>query len=163
LLQAATAVSEVVLHGAEGAFEKLLHVGENAPAETTGQPTFSLAGLQARADELLAKVEHHSLAILAKAGITLEAPLLLERDALGDLRVMGNHPQAARIEGALAGDPQVADLVEELHAVNRDLIRAREAEASERLFALDPDAARKSLDHNSPLQAPPLRLTLRSR
>jgi hypothetical protein len=164
LLQAATAVSGAVLHGAGGAFEKLLHLGENALAETTGVPeTGSLAGLQARADELRAKVETHSLAVLAKAGITLDAPLMLERDALGDPRVVGDHPQAATIERALAGDRRFADLVEELHAANCNLIRAREAEASERLFALDPDAARKSLDRNSPLQAPSLRLTLRSR
>jgi hypothetical protein len=161
LLHAATAVSGAVLYGAKGAFEELLKAGSDAPADSSQPSDDSIEGLTAQAETLLTRVENRSLALLRESGIAIEGPLVLESDALGQLHLSDGLPQAAAIERALAGDPQLADLVEELQAVHRKLSREREAEAADRLYALDPVAARKQLERSSSLDEPPLRITLR--
>jgi hypothetical protein len=162
LFQAAAAVSGAVLHGAEGAFDKLLHIGENAPSADNKQAYGdSIEDLQVQADLLSEKLQNRSLARLAEAGIPLAAPLALQSDALGDLRVTGDYPQAAAIERILADDPQLAELVEELQAIQAKLARHRRAAEVDRLVALDPTAAGKLLDERSPLDEAPVRVTLR--
>jgi hypothetical protein len=165
LLEAVTAVSGAVLHGAGGAFQKLLHARDNATPAGEANPLHDdpLAGLQARAEALLEQLESRSLAQLAASGISLDSPLALESDALGNLHAGSGHPQAAAIERALAGDPRLAKLVQELKDTQRRLAGERDAAAHDRLFALDPDAARKQLDQPSRLDEPPVRVTLRPR
>jgi hypothetical protein len=149
-----------VLHGSEKAFEKLLRVGETAPNGEAGQTSGdSIADLQVQADLLTEKLQNRSRARLAEAGFSLEAPLVLQSDALGDLRVSG-HPQSAAIERILADDPQLAELVEELQAIQAKLARHRRAAEVDRLMALDPTAAGKLLDEPSPLEEGAVQFTL---
>lgn len=165
--QAATTASQAALRGVQGAFDLLLRDDPEPEAVAEGEKggvpeTNSAVELQKQADALLEDFREQAMARLAAAGITLDAPLVLEADRLGGVRVVGGHPQAGAIERILSEDPQLVKTFEAWQGTHRAADRQRRAEQWERLYALDPTAAQAQDAQFSSLDEPPLRVTLAS-
>jgi hypothetical protein len=154
LAQAASAVSGATLRGVEGAFHQLLRAGkETLSTDEVPKATDEShpEELQARADELLSDFEEAALALLNDAGIALTGPVTIESDRLGGIRVVGSDPQADWIERVLQGDASLARRFHELQSVKQEIHGQRQAEEIERLYALDPHAARQRFQETSSL------------
>src|SRR5690606_33093023 len=133
VVQVAANASEAALRGAQGAFELLLRddpetqeAAESAPADSS--PPDSAAALEKRANDLLEAFREQATARLQAAGISLEAPLVLEADRLGGVRVASGQPQAAAIERIFSEEPELVRMFEAWQDARRAADRQRQAE-----------------------------------
>jgi len=84
---------------------------------------------------------------LDEAGVTTLIEFQLAADAMGGVRIVGDHPFKQQIEQVLAADPQLADAFHRLGATYNEL-RAADGEPVSPHFRLtiDGDAAEVSFD-----------------
>ncbi len=147
LVNAVASVSAGALRGVDAAFDQVFRAedGASTPDANESPPAVlnKSDALQSKFDDLQARFQVEATARLAEAGITLSAPLTLESDPLGGVRVAGLHPQARAIEQTLNEEPRLGAMFEELARIDRDLSRQRHSGEVERLYSLDPHAARQ--------------------
>ncbi|MDZ4657093.1 MAG: hypothetical protein SH868_05890 [Bythopirellula sp.] len=91
-------------------FSAVLHaVADSLSAASDEQPAVPIADMQTALPELQQNLATRIEQALASAGVELTEPLQLRISAIdGRLEVVGEHPQKALIESALADDPELA-------------------------------------------------------
>lgn len=80
-------------------------------------------------------------AAFAAHGLEPSQPLRLTTDTAGMVRVIGEHPEKARVEQVFAEDPQLANAFRRVTSLASLLSRAEESIAFQQAYAQDPVAA----------------------
>jgi hypothetical protein len=93
--------------------------------------------LRGRTDALLKDFRAAIEQLVGEKGIDLSQGLTLELDPLGNLRVVGEHPQAGTIETTLARNPELASLFQRIEA-NLRLVEALESAQGKSEGAMEP-------------------------
>ena len=126
LLDVGGAVTSVA-KGVSSTFSDLLRTAMTDPSEKTPQATVeSSVGstlkpgeterLEDQADEAVRAIADKLKQLLAENGIAVPNGMALQLDALGTIRVEGNHPDAAQIETLLAREIDLTNQFREVAA-----------------------------------------------
>ncbi len=110
-------------------FSAILHtVAESLAAENQNQSTAQVGDLNAQLNELQSTLAGDIHQTLAAAGIDLTVPIEFRISQVdGSLEVVGDHPQRALIESALADNPDLANDFKEVIAL-RQLLAAEKTD-----------------------------------
>lgn len=166
LASAVSSASGMALRGVESAFDRVWSLGEGGastketPNASNPAPVDAVTQLKEQAEALRSQLDEAACARLAAEGVTLDRPLTLEADDLGGFRLTGSDPQASWIERTLQSDPTVTRLFNQLQSVERELASRRSRHELDRLYALDPEAARRQLEQSPLLAESPIRVTI---
>lgn len=144
-------------------FSAVLHaVADSFAPANEEQAAVQVADLQTALAELQSHLASRIEQALASAGVELTEPLKLSISEIdGSLEVVGEHPQKALIESALANDPELsrsfaeaialqqllagADEAEEANSVDSMTLGVAENDAITALFSIDETGAKLTL------------------
>jgi hypothetical protein len=121
---------ERTFHTVAEPFATVLHaVAEAMSAENKESTPVETGDLQSYLEEIQASLANSIQQALASAGVELSEPLELRISEIdGSLEVVGEHPQKALIESALADDPDLARGFNELVALHQLLTATAQVE-----------------------------------
>lgn len=86
-------------------------------------------------------------AAIADRGIDTSVPLRLQTDTAGHVRVVGDHPDKARVEALFAEDPALRNAFQRMNSIAHMLETVAEAVAFQAAYARDPKAAVAQYSH----------------
>lgn len=85
--------------------------------------------------------------LLAQNGISLGNGVNLTTNSLGQVQVVGNHPDKGMIESLLAGDQDLTNDIRQLSSLESLLKAAKETEEFQKAYAKDPAKAVQDYSH----------------
>jgi hypothetical protein len=131
----------------------------NEPAAPAGDR--GIEALREQSQARLTALTEQIAQQLRAAGIPLDAPLDLQVDAFGDLRLASEgHPQAGQIELVLNQNSELRSDLTELRALQTEVARLEFAQRADHLEPLDPRAAAALRRQARHPEARPLQLVI---